>query len=313
MAGPWQPMAMTEVRPNSAAVERRALRAEAAAVEKQTEQADEAFARAGRKLDVDERNATVNEDNLEARLNELSAKEDLQKYEQQADWIIGMTKGAESAEDKLAYANERFPEFLEMLPDGKGKKAWAEMYKDGLQGPELEQLYSFGLSVKDKITAPGGAAGYAAKDTYVGQDGKEYHGWYDDSGKFNKTGVRAKTESGAPTNYDPPNAAELETAEKLIASDEKLDDLPRAEKAIAKMILASDIRQLQEDFGKSYEEAAAMALAGLKKKVTLEKDFLTGTDSKLNIGGSELGEGEYLGSDGSIYVETEDGGFRRKD
>jgi len=137
--------------------------------------------------------------------------------------------------------------------------------------------------------------------------------WWDGQGNAHKTGILAETPSGEKISFDPPNKAELDTAKDLIKTSEKLDDLESDEKRIAVMILANDIRQLQERLGKSYEEAAAMAIEGLEKKVGEEPDFFSGTDSKLNLGSDGLTDNEYQGIDGHVYVVGDDGSFRRKD
>ncbi len=132
--------------------------------------------------------------------------------------------------------------------------------------------------------------------------------------EFQRTGdfsSLVKAETSKP-DFEPPNKAELEVAMDLIKNDEKLDDLSRKEKRIAAMILANDIRNLQANEGLPYEQAADQAVKALKKKVKLEPDWLTGSDSVLELGAGELAENEYQGSDGNIYVDTPDGGFRRK-
>jgi hypothetical protein len=119
------------------------------------------------------------------------------------------------------------------------------------------------------------------------------------------------TSQTKPT-YDPPNTAELAAAEELIEKDPVLDELSRKDKAVAKMMLANDIRQLQEDLGIDYAQAAETATNQLKRRIRTEKGFLFGEKSVLDVSGDGLAENEYLGKDGNVYIEEPDGSFRRK-
>jgi len=153
--------------------------------------------------------------------------------------------------------------------------------------------------------------GYAAKDTYVGEDGKEYHMWYDDVGEAHKTNILAKTETGEVTDFEPPNNQEIEAAEALVKADDELSDLNKTEERIAAQLIATEIRQLLV-LGIDPADAAAMAVAKVKRKIRVEPGFLFGKKSTLDLGaGGGLADNEFLGQDGNVYVETEDG-FRRK-
>jgi len=125
-------------------------------------------------------------------------------------------------------------------------------------------------------------------------------------------GVVAGQKSTEKPKFDPPNKAELETAEKLLKTSEKLEDLDGRYKDIAAMILANDIRQLQERYEMPYEQAAALAIKSLEKKTSEESDFFSASDTKLNLA-VDPGQKEYPGIDGKIYVSDGNGGFRARD
>lgn len=292
----------------------RLIQAQTANVEKSTEQADEKLDLAKRQAVVSERRVAVDEGNLDQRIEEYGTIVGREKAIEEANTIIGITEGAKASDNPLGYANERMPEFIATLPeDSDGRKKLEQMATNGFSAEEMQELYTFAMAVNEKFLVSGGTAGYAAKDTYLGPDGKKYHMWYDKDGGAHRTGILAEDDSGNATDFEPPNNSEREAATALIEKDSDLDELSRNDKDIAAEILANDIRQIQATMNKPYQEAAAMAVASLKTKLKEKKGFW-GKDKELVLGASgtgELGENEYLGDDGHIYVDDGNGNFAR--
>ena len=171
-------------------------------------------------------------------------------------------------------------------------------------------MYDYSLAIKGQYSSGGGDAGYKAKDTYVGPDGKDYHMWYDESGGIHKTDVPARSPSGTATNFEPPNNAERESAEALIKKDDVLSDLSGNDKKVAAEILASDIRQLQAA-GFDYADASVMATEKLKKKIKDVPDWFS-SHTEIDLGGGGLADNEFL-VNGTVYIREDDGSIRTKD
>jgi hypothetical protein len=282
------------------------------ALEQEVEMADDKFDLESRKVADQERRTELYEDQ-EAR---LAAEQEAAFATEEGKKFLELFSVASAAydqspeaseEQRRAFAFETMIDEADRIMPGSRDAAIEEFAKNDITA-ETFDVRNIRARIGERPEQIKESE-YKAKTTYVGEDGKEYHMWFDEQGGQHKTGILAKTDSGQDINFEPPNKSEIESATALLESDEVLDDLPRKEKVVAAMMLANDIRQLQANLGKSYEEAAAMAIEGVKKKVSLEDDFFTGSDSKLNIG---LNENEYRGKDGNIYIETEDGGFRRK-
>jgi len=196
--------------------------------------------------------------------------------------------------------------------EGGRKDAEEKLAAQGFTSDSFDPLKirSFLGIVPQRAEAPG----YKAKDTWIDSDGIERHGWYDDEGKFHKTDIQAKTPDGQDVKFSPPNSNEVEDAMALVKESDKLSDLSSKEKQIAARAIATEIRQIQSRFPeKGYIEAASMAVAGVEAKTEIEPSLIFGSETSLNLDASELADNEYLGPDGNIYVETEDGSFRRKD
>ena len=107
---------------------------------------------------------------------------------------------------------------------------------------------------------------------------------------------------------DPQTYVNLVTAmlnDSLMGRIEKTVDFERTTNRL--------IDACEANTGIPYDEAAALAIRELEKKITEEPDFFTGTDSKLNIGADELAGNEYQGIDGQVYVVGDDGNFRPRD
>ena len=134
--------------------------------------------------------------------------------------------------------------------------------------------------------------------------------WYDDAGTAHKTDILAKDPSGSPVDFEPPNSAEREHAEKLIGKSTRLSALGENDREIARDILASNIRQLQAA-GFDLEEASFMAVAALEKKVKDEPGMLWGKNQVLDL--AELPADQYKAEDGYIYKDDGNGGFQRVD
>ena len=133
------------------------------------------------KFDLETRKVETQEGVLEQRITEYADEVGEAKALEEANIIIGITEGAKSAEDPLAYANERMPEFIATLPEGEARTKLEKMAEDGFQAEELAELYKFSLAVNgqfgggnpnlqqaDYIDA-GGAARQGAFDPATGQ------------------------------------------------------------------------------------------------------------------------------------------------
>ena len=141
------------------------------------------------KLDLETRKVKAQEGVLEQRIKEYGAEVGEAKALEEANTIIGITEGAKSAEDPLAYANERMPEFIATLPEGEARAKLEKMAEDGFQAEELKELYSFSLAVNKQFGEDGlkptgkmieavsmgyepGSPEYAAYLKGTGKDGK---------------------------------------------------------------------------------------------------------------------------------------------
>jgi ribosomal protein L7/L12 len=271
-----------------------------------------------RRVAATEQNAQTNADILSQRVTEYEYRvgEEVSKrnawdiYHGVRDINSRVQSGDTSEGEALQEAKSFLTDYADSLPEGAKEEADAiRSAIEDRDGLTIEEWQEIGR------TAEAGAGYYGfidRKDPVVLADGAEL---YDASGRRiarNPKDFAPNTGVDRPT-YDPPNSSEIEAAESLIDNDPLLDDLEtRDEKNIAVMALANDIRQLQEDFGISYIEAAKVALDQLKRRISLEKDFFSGKDSKLDIDDGGLADNEYLGKDGNVYIEEPDGGFRRK-
>jgi hypothetical protein len=256
-----------------------------------------------KKMELEERRVAATEQNAQTNADILSQRV--------TEYINSRVQSGDVSEgEALQEAKSFLTDYADSLPEGAKEEADAiRSAIEDRDGLTIEEWQEIGR------TAEAGAGYYGfidRKDPVVLADGAEL---YDASGRRiarNPKDFAPNTGVDRPT-YDPPNSSEIEAAESLIDNDPLLDDLETSdEKNIAVMALANDIRQLQEDFGISYIEAAKVALDQLKRRISLEKDFFSGKDSKLDIDDGGLADNEYLGKDGNVYIEEPDGGFRRK-
>ena len=287
------------------------IRAQTAGVEKQTEQADAILGIQERQVEVSEKNAETAAGNLDQRIEEYGALVGEYKALEEANTIIGITEGAKSSKDPLAYANERMPEFIATLPEGEARAKLEKMAENGFSAEEMAELHGFSMAVNKRFSTPGGPAGYKAKDTYLGEDGKEYHMWYDAAGNIHKTGVLANDVSGNPTDFEPPNTAERAAAKAVIDDDPELKELKGDDEDIAIEVIASDIRQLQAA-GYDYRDAAIMAKEKLKQRLIEEPSWFSSRKA-LDMSSKGLGDNEFIGKDGHTYIREPDGSYRRSD
>ena len=247
--------------------------------------------------------------NIEKKRDEIGDAEMQRRADAYGPIIEEATKMAEAddLDGAISFANKE----LRLAAEKLGPEVLDEFNKalgpDKVLDKEEIARIKYGISAYYEM-AGADSTGYAAKDTYE-VDGKKYHGWYDDSGKFHKTGILAESSSGEQITFDPPNKAELEVAEDIIKKE--IPDLDRSYKDMAAMWLANEIRNRQERHGESYDVAVAISIASIKAKLRKEPDFFSGQDDALSFGGG-LKDNEFLCQDGNVYVETEDG-FRRKD
>lgn len=237
------------------------------------------------------------------------ADEDAQKkHEYQRDGITGAAAAGVEAydsaggEDNLEAANEA------------GRKAFNDYNKNYFSSVDYDRIQkeieldndwdqSGALAI-----APSGEAEYKAKDTYVGEDGIEYHMWYDQAGNAHKTNIQAKLPSGEQVDFEPPNASEMETARQLVEKDKMLSDLGTKDKDIVIHAIASEIRQLQVQ-GLSYDESATVAVKRIKEKIRTESGFFGMTKSVLDLAPKDDLD-LYNGKDGKQYRMMPDGSFK---
>ena len=277
-------------------------------LEQEVDMADAKFDLESRRVAAYEQQATTQEEGLKLRRKQFEQEVGKERAKEYAVEGFGITYAIDTAvtnkevtqDEALSMAAEEFARYAETLPEER-KADLFEVLQNGLTIDEYRSV---------KAGFIGALGEYGLLDTNdkdggytLNQGGQRYD-------KNNRM-VAYNPQAEKPADFEPPNKQELEAATALVEDDPVLDDLPSKQRRVAAQILASEIRQLQAA-GKSYEEAAAIAIAGLKKKVTLEPDFLTGTDSKLNLGGQGLADNEFLGTDGNIYTEGRDGSFSRK-
>jgi hypothetical protein len=118
---------------------------------KTLEQADD-------KLDLEKRRVASQEAQIEEtkKRTELMAKEytakvGVQRATDEANEIIGIMEGAKASDDPIGYANEKLIGFINNLPEGKDKDILLEATADGLQAPEIEQMYAQAMAVKGQF------------------------------------------------------------------------------------------------------------------------------------------------------------------
>lgn len=263
-----------------------------------------------RRMAAQERQVKAQEEGLALRREEFEREVGLDRAKEFAVDGFGITYAVDTAvqngeidwDGGLALAAEEFARYAETLPEGRRDEMFGVL-ENGLTIDEYRAVkasFIGALGQYDLLDTNAAAGGYT-----LSEGGRRYD-------KNNRM-VASNPKTEKPADFNPPNKAELETAKDLLKTSEKLEDLDGKYTDIATMILANDIRQLQERFEMPYDEAAALAIKALEKKTGEEPDFFTGTDSKLKIGSDELADGEYKGIDGHVYVGGPDGSFRRKD
>jgi hypothetical protein len=221
--------------------------------------------------------------------------------------------GGARQEDALARAHKEISEYARGLP-AEDAGPLLDKLSDGIldlqEYRNIKAGFVMGMEQYDLLEdwSPT-SAGYKAMANYRGPDGLNYIGWMDEFGVHHKTGILTDSQEGI--KFSPVSAGERAAALGAIKNDPILSDLSSNGREVAAEIVANYVRQLQENQGNPYQEALAMALAGLKQRLILEPDLLTGRDTKIDLT-PELAENEYLGRDGNIWVEEEDGSFRRK-
>lgn len=267
---------------------------------------------------ADQEKAQLELDNLrtqvEKRRQEIGDAEMKRRANAYGPVIEEATRMSEAGDldGAIEFANRE----LRAAAQGLGEEAAAEFQSalgdDGVLDKEEISRMKYGIQAYYEMEGDEGPKDpeYKAKDTYVGDDGKEYHGWYDDKGNFNKTDVLAKTDDGEKTTFSPPNSNEIEAAEAIVDQDEVLDDLSSKQKRVAAQMIATEIKQLQRSLGWSYDEAADAATSRVKKMTKEEKSRLWGSNTVLDMSTGGLKSNQYKGPDGHIYEDTGDGFVR---
>jgi len=106
------------------------------------------------KLAIAQQNSDTAAGTLEAKVSEYERLVGKDKALEEANAIIGITEGAQSSEDPIAYANERMPEFIATLPEGEGRAKLEQMAQDGFQKEEMAELLGFAMAVNKQFSAP---------------------------------------------------------------------------------------------------------------------------------------------------------------
>ena len=127
------------------------------------------------KFDLETRKVETQEGVLEQRITEYADEVGEAKALEEANIIIGITEGAKSAEDPLAYANERMPEFIATLPEGEARTKLEKMAEDGFQAEELKELYAFSMAINKQF---GGGSKLQQAD-YIDAQGAARQGAFD--------------------------------------------------------------------------------------------------------------------------------------
>ena len=257
------------------------------------------------KLDLETRRVETDEGNLEARIDEYGREVGKDKALEEANIVIGITDGAKSildaggtTEKALAYANERMTDLIDSLPKGsKGRLRLEELQENGFQPEELTELRSFALAMNKQFATDSTTNPFAKinpKD-YTQKSIEEFQRTEDFS-------VLEKAPSSEKEGFEPISAGERAAALAVVKSIPALADLSDNDRLVAAEMISNDIRQLQANQGKSYEEALAIAITNVVVKVIKDPKFFSGRDSKLR----KLEDNEYL-VDGKVFIKDESG------
>ena len=252
----------------------------------------------------DERRVKTYEDQVDLAVTQYEDKVGRQKMLDESGFFVNLLDSGLPPEETSAQINK----FISAWDDADDRKAeLLETGADGWDQSELANLYALSNAALGRY-ASGETDKYAAKDTYVGEDGQEYHMWYGKDGQAHKTTIPAKSASGASTDFEPPNNGERAAALAAVEDDDRLSDLPKKQRVIASEIVANEARQIQATLSKSYQEALKMAIAGINTK---DVSGWISSNTELDLGSGALTDNEFV-QDGVVYVRDENGNWSRK-
>jgi len=260
-----------------------------------------------RQIGVREQMAETAAGNLETRIDEYGLAVGKDKALEEANTIIGITEGAGSAEDPVAYANERMAEFIETLPEGEGRDKLEAMAVDGFSAAEMKEVHAFAMAVNRQFSSAQTSKPSNQVNMYHPETGEQraVRPESQDASDLAASGWLVgdpSSGSGGP-NFEPPNSIEMEAAVAVVEGIPELDALNTEDRAIAAQMIANDVRQLQaNNEGMAYETALATAITNVIKNVIKEPGKLWGTNSKLQ----KLEDNEFL-VNGAVYIKDENG------
>jgi hypothetical protein len=275
------------------------------ALEQEIGMADEKFALERQRADTYTKQVQLQEAALNQRIDEFIAKGKGDDLEREADIISGIGAGSaaiENPDERNAFRVEKFKEFADTVEDEENKAGILKIIEDGVvTDAEMDYIVGYADSVKGRVRSAREGGDFTLSE------GAQR---YDEQGRLIAENPKDVVEKPEP--YKAPAKNEVDDAEKIVESDDRLKKLGKDERRVAARILADEIRQLLQA-GYSYPEAATMAKELLKKRLKDEPNWWS-KKVTLDLGESSLEQNEYI-IDGVKYVEDENapGKWRRAD
>jgi hypothetical protein len=165
----------------------------------QIEGAKEELARAPEEWAMAKKLAESKQDQVDAALAQSKRDGRWESMQRSAAVLIPWVKdigalAGENGENSVAAmqkANKTLPAMLEQLSGVVTPEELEKLNKFAGEDRKLDpnEFMMLGKYLESFMKADG--AGYKAKDTYIGDDGQEYHMWYDEGGGIHKTNVPA--------------------------------------------------------------------------------------------------------------------------
>lgn len=148
----YNPPAQVLISPVSSMYEGKAIRQGLALNEAKLKTAQKSLDQMDDRLELDKKQVENQTANVEMRVKEYAAKVGAERALSEANQIIGITEAASSAEDPVAYANERMPEFIASLPkDSEGRKKLEEIAENGFTAAEMKELHTVAMATRGQF------------------------------------------------------------------------------------------------------------------------------------------------------------------
>lgn len=148
----YNPPPQVLISPVSSMYEGKAIRQGLAANDIKLKTAQKSLDQMDDRLALDKQQVDNQTANVEMRVKEYAQKVGVDRALSEANQIIGITEAASSAEDPVAYANERMPEFIASLPkDSEGRAKLEQIAQDGFTAAEMKELHTVAMATRGQF------------------------------------------------------------------------------------------------------------------------------------------------------------------